>query len=151
MHKPLFAEILRPTNMCKTISGGVPTCDSVHSWRLYSASPLRDQAISTMTQYLTQSHYHEPQPTSRFPILRMPSTWLASGNYQLLCHLFDSTKVRPCEFKSNDLSKQDVDAQLIESFGHNVRDLRFTPALDTNISHFHHPPHYTSAMTRILY
>ena len=29
------------------ISGRVLTCDSVHSWHLYSAAPLGNQAIST--------------------------------------------------------------------------------------------------------
>ena len=29
------------------------TCDSAHSWQLYSAAPLGDQATSTMTYYLT--------------------------------------------------------------------------------------------------
>ena len=28
----------------KVISGRVPTCDSVHLWPLYSATPLGDQA-----------------------------------------------------------------------------------------------------------
>ena len=32
------------------------TCDSVHSWRLYSAAPLGNQAFSTMMWYPTQSH-----------------------------------------------------------------------------------------------
>ena len=33
----------------KVISGRVPTCDSAHSWRIYSAAPLGDQVTSTMT------------------------------------------------------------------------------------------------------
>ena len=33
--------------MSKVISGWVPTCDSWHSWRLYSAAPLGNQAAST--------------------------------------------------------------------------------------------------------
>ena len=37
----------------KAISGYVPTCGSVYSWRLYSAAPLGDGAISTMTRYPT--------------------------------------------------------------------------------------------------
>ena len=36
-------------------SGQVPTFASVHSWQLYSAAPLVDEAVSTMTQSLTQS------------------------------------------------------------------------------------------------
>ena len=34
---------------CNEISGRVLTCDSEHSWRLYSAAFLGDQAASTMT------------------------------------------------------------------------------------------------------
>ena len=34
---------------CKVISGRVPTCDSANSWRLYTAAPLGNQAINTMT------------------------------------------------------------------------------------------------------
>ena len=37
--------------------------------RLYSASPLRDQATSTITWYPTQSHYPNIEPTSPCPIL----------------------------------------------------------------------------------
>ena len=33
----------------KVISGRVPTCDNAHSWRLYSAAQLGNQAVSTMT------------------------------------------------------------------------------------------------------
>ena len=33
----------------KAISGRIPTCDSAHSWSLYSAAPMGDQATSTMT------------------------------------------------------------------------------------------------------
>ena len=33
----------------KVISGRVLPCDSVHSWQLYSAVPLGNQAISTIT------------------------------------------------------------------------------------------------------
>ena len=35
----------------------VPTCDSVHSWQLYSAVPMGYQAASTMIQITTQSNY----------------------------------------------------------------------------------------------
>ena len=37
----------------KVISGHVPTCNSVHSWWLYSVAPLGDQAISILTWYPT--------------------------------------------------------------------------------------------------
>ena len=33
----------------KDISGRVPTCDSVHSWHLYSVASLGDKAASIMT------------------------------------------------------------------------------------------------------
>ena len=31
------------------LSGWAPTCTSLHSWRLYSVVPVRDQATGTMT------------------------------------------------------------------------------------------------------
>ena len=37
-------------------SGWVPTCDCAHSWRLYSAAPLKNQVVSTITLYATQAH-----------------------------------------------------------------------------------------------
>ena len=50
----------------KIISGRALTCDSVHTWRLYSAAPLGDQAISPC------------------PILLMPNIWLGSDMYHFL-------------------------------------------------------------------
>ena len=41
----------------EVISGRVPTCDSANLWWLYSAAPLGNWNISTMTWYPTQSHY----------------------------------------------------------------------------------------------
>ena len=35
----------------KIMSGPAPTCDSAHSWWLYSAAPLGNQFTSTMTWY----------------------------------------------------------------------------------------------------
>ena len=35
----------------QVMSGEVPTCGSVHSWRFYGAASLGDQAVSTMTPY----------------------------------------------------------------------------------------------------
>ena len=35
------------------ISWRLPTCDSANSWRLYSATPLRNQAASTMIRFPT--------------------------------------------------------------------------------------------------
>ena len=49
----------------KVISGWVPPCDSAYTWWLYSAAPLGNQAIGTMTQHLTQSNY----PDTKLPIL----------------------------------------------------------------------------------
>ena len=58
------------------ISGWVPTCDNVHSWWLYSAVLLQNQASSNMTQYHNQSYYPETELTSPCPILFIPSTRL---------------------------------------------------------------------------
>ena len=55
-------------------SGLVPTRDSVHSLRFYSAAPLGNQATSTMFRFPTQSHYSDTKPTSACPILITPST-----------------------------------------------------------------------------
>ena len=48
----------------KVISEWASTCDSAHSWWLNSASPLGDQAASTMTQYPTLSHYPDTESQS---------------------------------------------------------------------------------------
>ena len=66
----------------KVISGLVPTCDSAHSWWLYSAAPLGKQANNTMTWYPTHSHYPDTEPTSPCPMLIRPSTGLGSNKYQ---------------------------------------------------------------------
>ena len=61
----------------KFISGQIPSCESVHSWQLYRAAPLGNQAISIMTIrqiILTLSQ------TVHIPI--MPSTCLGSDTYQ---------------------------------------------------------------------
>ena len=42
----------------KVISEQVPTCDSLHSWRLTSAAPLGDQATSTMISHPVTLSYH---------------------------------------------------------------------------------------------
>ena len=59
-----------------------PICDSAHSWWRYGASSLGNQATSTMTWYPAQSHNHDTELTSPWPILIMPSTWLTSDKYQ---------------------------------------------------------------------
>ena len=66
----------------KVISGWIPTCDSAHSWRLCSAPPLGNEAISTMTRYPTQSHYPDTELTNPWPILILLSTWLGNDKYQ---------------------------------------------------------------------
>ena len=101
------------------ISGWVSICDSLHSWRLYSAAPLGNKAICTMTWYPTQSHYHDTELTSPCPILLIPSAWLGSDNHKSLNHRFDSTWVRRSH---PDLPKLELNAQLIWLF-HLVRTL----------------------------
>ena len=76
----------------KIISGYVPTCARLYSWELYSAAPVGDQVTSTMSTYPTPSHYPDTELTSPFPSLIMPSTRLASTEYQLLSYWFDSTR-----------------------------------------------------------
>ena len=51
-------------------------------WRLYSATLLEDQAVSTMLWYPTQSYFTDTEPASPCPILIMPSSWLGSDKYQ---------------------------------------------------------------------
>ena len=72
----LFFYIFSISNV---ISGWVTTCESAHSWRFYSASPLGDQVTSTMTWYPTQSHYPDTDPIRPGPILIMPNAWLRSN------------------------------------------------------------------------
>ena len=64
----------------KVITGGIPTCHSVRSWRLYNAAPLGNQV--TMTQYPTQSCYSDTELTSSHPILLLPSARLRSYKYK---------------------------------------------------------------------
>ena len=66
----------------KVISKWELTCNSAHSWRLYSAAPLGNQAASTVTQFPTQSHYPNTEPTSPCLLLIMLSTQLRSNKYQ---------------------------------------------------------------------
>ena len=61
----------------KFLAGQRLTCDSVHSWRRYSAAPLGIQAVSTMTWYSIQPHYSDTEPTSPCPILITLRTYLA--------------------------------------------------------------------------
>ena len=56
----------------KVISKQVPTCDSAHSWWLYSTPPLGDQATNIMTWYPSQSHYPDSEWSSPCPIVIIP-------------------------------------------------------------------------------
>ena len=58
------------------ISGRASSCDSAHSWRLYS------QAAGTMTWYPTQSHYPDTELTSPCCILLVLHARLGSDK----CH-----------------------------------------------------------------
>ena len=70
------------------ISGWVLTCDSVHTWCVYSAAPPGNQAFHNMIGYPTQSHHPDTEPTSPCSVLIMPNTWLGSDMYQ-----FDKSSV----------------------------------------------------------
>ena len=74
----------------KVVSGQVPTCNSAHSWWLYSAAPLGHQATSTW--YPTQSHYPNTEPISPCPTLTMPNAWLESDKNKFWSHWFDSSR-----------------------------------------------------------
>ena len=54
-------------------SGRVSACVSAQSWRLYSAVPLEDQVISTISHTILFNHC---------PTFLTPSTRLGSNNYQ---------------------------------------------------------------------
>ena len=60
------------------ILGQVSTCDSTHTWWVYSADT---------TWFPTQSHYPDTEPTIPCLILIMPSTWLGSDKYQFYTSL----------------------------------------------------------------
>ena len=64
IHLPLIWLLFYVLATCKVISAQVLTCNSAHSWQLYSAAPLGDQATNTMTWYPKQSHYPDAEPTS---------------------------------------------------------------------------------------
>ena len=52
----------------------VLTCDNVHSWWLYSAAPLWDQATNMTWNHIIRT-------LSPCPILIVPSAWLGSDKY----------------------------------------------------------------------
>ena len=64
----------------EVISGQVFTCDSAHSWRLYGASPVGNQTVSTRIWYPTQSHYPDTEPTSPWT-----SYWFDSTTGSISC------------------------------------------------------------------
>ena len=65
----------------RVISRWVLVCDSAHSWRLYSAVPLGDQAVSTRIQYPTLWDYSDAELSSACSVL--PSTGLGSDKNNL--------------------------------------------------------------------
>ena len=81
----LFVVVLHPSNIyiSNVISGRVTTCDSAHSWQLYSTASLGHKAAVAMTCYPTQSHYPDTEPTGSRPILIMLSARLRSERYQI--------------------------------------------------------------------
>ena len=99
------------------------TCDSAHSWWLYSAASREHQAVGTMTCYPIQSHYPDNEPTSPCPILIMLSDTLGSEKYQFFSHWFDSTRVR--KLQGPDSNRRCSDSLIFQngwwtlySFGH---------------------------------
>ena len=68
--------------------------DSAHSWWLYSAAPLGNQATGTIIQYPTQSHYPDNAQSSPYTIPLMPSASLGSDKYKFYKSLLwrDSTQ-----------------------------------------------------------
>ena len=110
---------------CRTspVWGRVPTCDSAHSWWLYSAASLQHQATGTMTCYPTQLHYLDSEPTSPWHILIMPSVRLGSNRYQFKSHWFISTRVRKLwcldsNPQSSDIPISQSGRQTLDSLGH---------------------------------
>ena len=81
----------------KAISGRVPTCDSAHSWRHYSAAPLGNQGTA---------HYPATEPTSPCPIIIVLSTWLESDKYQFSSRWFDLSRIWTHEIRIPHLPKQ---------------------------------------------
>ena len=69
--KKFYLSLFYVLGTSTVISGQVPTCDSAHSYWIYSAGPLEDQATSTITWYPMHSHYPDTEPTSPYPNLIM--------------------------------------------------------------------------------
>ena len=85
----ILAGWIRPAGWSKVISWRIPTYDSTHSWRFYSAVPLGNQANGTMTQYPTQSHYPASALTSL--VLSYPTWLLQTSVTQPGCIMHDKS------------------------------------------------------------
>ena len=59
----------------KVTSGWVHTYDSAYSWRLFSAAPLGNQVVNTMTSIILSS------PWLSVSVLIKPDTWTGSDKY----------------------------------------------------------------------
>ena len=118
----------------------VLTCDGAHSWQLYSAASLEQQATSSMSCYLTQSQYPDSELTSPCPILIMPSIRLGSDKYQFKSHWFDSTKVRKLRGPESNLQPSDSPIfqngrQAFYSFGHRDWSPAILYSMDGKVKH----------------
>ena len=72
-----------------TLATSKVTYDNVHSWWVYSAGQLGNQAASSLTWYSTQSRCLDTKITSPNPISLIPSTKLGSDKYQCCNNWFD--------------------------------------------------------------
>ena len=97
------------------------TCDSVHSWWLYSATSLEHQATGTMTCDPTLSQYPATEPTS--PVLPYPNNAKRQTNINfkvigLTRPVFETTSsiCEPETFRFPDLPEWEVDALLIQLY-----------------------------------
>ena len=79
------------------ISGWAPTCDSAYSWRLYSAAPLGDQTISTMTWHLTVVTLSWHWANQSFPCPNNAQCLARGWQVCILKSWFDS--IRVCEVR----------------------------------------------------
>ena len=109
VHVYLLFYILATSNV---ISGWVLTCSSAHSWRLYSAVPLGNQAARTMIWYPPQSHYPDtwtkyslPYPNNTKRLARKPI------NIKVFC--LAGPGFEHVRFGFPDLPKREEDALLI--------------------------------------
>ena len=88
--------------------------DCMHTWQLYSATSLGNQAASIMmTQYATQSYYPDTELTRHYLILLMQSARLGSDKYQL--------------FKSLPLTRAGTELPTSRALTHNARTQPIRP------------------------